>query len=243
VNSPGQIDVNGVGSLLFQSSTSAGDNRIFTQINGQTKQLLILSPTASTASTMDGRIVQSLDSFAFDDTGRVLAQLRFRGLAVPALGLWDGDAWRIVAMPNETRVGEHLLTTLPNTPRASGTRLMSGLTVANGANIVAEWQPEGWAIVVNNSTLMPNGQVANNIPALDINARGDLLFQFANGVNSMVVRRGGKLYQVHNFFRPTPQGDFLIRINSMDLRDDGTVYFLAVTEEDEVVLYEARPLF
>ena len=53
---------------------------------------------------------------------------------------------------------------------------------------------------------------------------------------------GGKFYQVHSFFRPTPQGDFLIRINSMDLRDDGTVYFLAVTEEDEVVLYEARPL-
>ena len=243
VNTPGQIDVNGAGALLFQSSTSAGDNRIFINQNGETKQLLILSATASTASTIDGRIAQSLDSFAFDDTGRVLAQLRFRGLAVPALGLWDGNAWRIVAMPNETRVGEHLLTTLPNTPRASGTRLMSGLTVANGANIVAEWQPQGWAIVVNITTEMPNGQVANSISALDINVAGDLLFQFSNGTNSLVVRRGGKLYQVHNFFRPTPQGDFLIRMNSMDLRDDGTVYFLAVTQDDEVVLYEARPLF
>jgi len=146
-------------------------------------------------------------------------------------------------MPNETRVGEHLLTTLPNTPRASGSRLMSGLTVANGSNIVAEWQPEGWATVVNISTEMPNGQVANSIGAIDINAGGDLLFQFANGVNSLAVRRGGKFYQVHNFYRPTPQGDFLLRMNSMDLRDDGTVYFLAVTQDDEVVLYEARPLF
>ena len=145
-------------------------------------------------------------------------------------------------MPNATRVGEHLLTTLPNTPRASGSRLMSGLTVANGSNIVAEWQPQGWSIVVNITYIMPNGQVANSISALDINTGGDLLFQFSNGTNSLAVRRGGKLYQVHNFFRPTPQGDFLIRMNSMDLRDDGTVYFLAVTEEDEVVLYEARPL-
>jgi len=164
------------------------------------------------------------------------------GAITVALAVWDGSAWRMAAVPNETRVGQHLLTTLPNTPRASGTKLMSGLTVENGSNIVAEWQPQGWAVVVDSSAMMPNGQVANSISALDVSTRGDLLFQFSNGVNSLVVRRGGTYYQVHSFFRPTPHGDFLIRINSMDLRDDGTVYFLAVTEEDEVVLYEGRPL-
>jgi hypothetical protein len=243
VNSPGQLDVNSQGALLFHSSTSAGDNRFFIHENGQSRQLLVLSPTATTASTIDGRIVQSFDSFAFDDNGRVLAQLRFRGLAVPTLGVWDGSRWTIAAMPNETRVGPHLVTNIPNMPRAAGTKLLAGLTVAGGSTIVAEWQGQGWAIMVNIDTMMPNGQVANSIPALDVNVGGDALFQFANGVNSMVVRRGGKLYQVHDFFRPTPQGDYLIRINSMDLRDDGTVYFLAVTSEDEVVLYEARPLF
>jgi hypothetical protein len=58
----------------------------------------------------------------------------------------------------------------------------------------------------------------------------------------MVVRRDGKFQQVHDFFRPTTQGDWLIRINAMDLRDDGTVYFLAVTATDEVVLYQASPV-
>jgi hypothetical protein len=95
---------------------------------------------------------------------------------------------------------------------------------------VAEWHSEGWAIVLNIDTMMPNRQVANSIAALDVNVRGDLLFQFANFVNSMVVRRGDKFYRVHNFVRPTPQGDYLIRINSMDLREDGTVYFPAVTD-------------
>ena len=129
------------------------------------------------------------------------------------------------------RVVDHLMRDLPTKQNA------------RGANIVAEWQPPGWATMVNISSVMPNGQVANSIGAIDINVGGDLLFQYANGVNSLVVRRGDKLYQVHNFFRPTPQGDFLIRMNSMDLRDDGTVYMLAVTQDDEVVLYEARPLF
>jgi hypothetical protein len=242
VNTPGQLDVNGSGALLFHASTSAGDDRMFVYQDGQPRQILVLSPTVATASTIEGRIVQSFDSFAFDDNGRVLAQLRFRGLAVPALGIWDGSKWTIAAMPNETRVDSQLVIGLPNLPRAAGTQLFAGLTMAGSVNVIAEWRDQGWVTVVNSDTLMPNGQVANSIAALEVNARGDLLFQFANVVNTMVVRRGASFYQVHDFLRPTADGDYFIRINAMDLRDDGTVYFLAVTAEDEVVLYEARPL-
>ena len=109
-------------------------------------------------------------------------------------------------------------------------------------NILAEWQGSSWKSLVDITTIMPNGQVANSIAAADVNTNGDVLFQFANGVNSMVVLRNGAFKQVHNFFQPTPAGEFLIRINAMDLRDDGTVYFLAVNQFDEVVLYEAKPL-
>jgi len=47
---------------------------------------------------------------------------------------------------------------------------------------------------------MPNGQNSNSVVALDVNTQGDVLFQYSNGVNSMVVRRGGKLrryYEIH----------------------------------------------
>jgi len=242
LNTPGQLDVNGSGALLFHASTSAGDNRMFVYQDGQPRQILVLSPTAATASTIDGRVVQSFDSFAFDDNSRVLAQLRFRGLAVPVLAIWDGSKWTVTATPNETRVGSQLVIGLPNLPRAAGTQLFAGLTMAGSVNVVAEWRDQGWVTIVNNATVMPNGQVANSIAALDVNTRGDLLFQFANVVNTMVVRRGASFYQVHDFLRPTAEGDYLIRINAMDLRDDGKVYFLAATAEDDVVLYEARPL-
>jgi hypothetical protein len=241
VNNPGQFDVNAQGALLFHSSTSAGDNRFFVHQDGKTTQLLVLSPTAATASAISGRTVQSFDSFAFDATGRVLAQLRFRGLTGPTLAAWDGSQWTIAAIPNETRIGSQLVTGLPNIVRASGSTLAAALTVA-GLNVVAEWTGSSWSILLNTNTVMPNGQVANSVPALDVNARGDLLFQFSNGVNSIVVRSDGKLKQVHDSFRPTAEGDFLIRILSMDLRDDGTVYFMAVNAEDEVGLYEGRRL-
>ena len=242
VNTPGQIDINGAGTILFQSSTSAGDNRIFQYQNGQAKQLLVLSATASTASSIEGHIVQSLNSFAIDDTGRVIARLQFRGPSVQGLAVWDGSAWRIAALQNETRITGRLVTGFPDLPRAGGNRLFAGITVSTGGNVVAEWQGSDWSVLVNVDTGMPNGQISNNVAALDVSTRGDLLFQFANGATSMVTRRDGKLRQVHNFNQPTPDGDWLIRINAMDLRDDGTVYFLAVTAQDEVVMYEARPV-
>jgi len=243
VNNPGQLDVNSHGAILFHSSTSAGDNRFFVHQNGKTKELLILHPNAPTASVLSGRVANSFDSFAIDDQGRVIVQLRFRNRALPTVSIWDGAAWHIAIIPGETQIGNHRITGLPNFPRASGKSLFAGLSIAAGGNVLAEWRDGTWEIAVNNSTVMPNGQVANSISTADVNTRGDALFQYANGVTTMVVRRGDKLHQVHNFFRPTADGDYLIRINSMDLRDDGTVYFLAVTSEDEVVLYQATPLF
>jgi hypothetical protein len=242
VNTPGQIDINGAGTLLFQSSTGAGDNRIFQYQGGQAKLLLVLSATAATASTIEGRTVQSLNSFAIDDTGRVIARLQFRGPSVQGIAVWDGGTWKLAALQNETRISGRTVTGFPDLPRASGNRILSGMTVSTGGNVVGEWTGSDWSILVNVDTAMPNGQVSNNVAALDVNQQGDILFQYANGVNSMVVRRGGKMRQVHNFFQPTPDGDWLIRINAMDFRDDGTVYFLAVTESDEVVMYEARPI-
>ena len=242
VNNPGQFDVNANGDLMFASSTSAGDNRLFTWINGQVKQILIYSTTATTAQTIGGNIASSFDSFALDSTGRVIAQLRFRNVALASIGIWDGNAWTIAALPNSTKVGNRTITNFPTIIRATGNHLIAGLVVDGIGNILAEWQGSSWKSLVDITTIMPNGQVANSIAAADVNTNGDVLFQFANGVNSMVVLKNGAFKQVHNFFQPTPAGEFLIRTNAMDLRDDGTVYFLAVNQFDEVVLYEAKPL-
>jgi hypothetical protein len=242
VNNPGQFDVNNNGDILFNSSTSAGDNRFFIWSNGNVRQLLIHSGTAATATTLDNRIASGFDSFALADTGRVLASLRFRNVGVPVLYLWEGDRWRLLAEPNVTQVGTHRVTGIANLHRVGGTRLFAGLTIAAGGNILAEWQGSSWSIVINNSSVMPNGQVANSIATMDTNRTGDLLFQQSNGNNFLLVRRGDQLRQVINLFRPTPEGDYLVRINAIDFRDDGTVYFLAMTVDDETVLYEAKPI-
>jgi len=245
INAPGTVDVNSRGDMLYTASTSAGDSRVFLHPSGaaEPKELLTYSTTAATASVLDGRIASSYDSFAFNDEGQVLISLRFRNVTVPILYLYDGAQWKELAVPNVTRVGPHLLTGIANLHRAGGSKLFAGLNIPNGT-ILCEWIGGRWELVVNNSTVMPSGQVATTVVTQESNRNGDLLFQHSNGGNNfLIVRRGDKLFQVLNLFRPTREGDYLARINSIDFRDDGTVYFLAGTVDDDLVLYEARPLF
>ncbi|MBI2690027.1 MAG: Ig-like domain-containing protein [Acidobacteria bacterium] len=245
VNAPGTVDVNSRGDMLYTASTSAGDSRIYLHPAGaaEPKELLIYSATAATASTLDGRIASGYDSFAFNDEGRVLISLRFRNVTIPILYTYDGANWKEIAVPNTTRVGPHLINGIANLHRAGGGKLFAGLNIPNGT-ILCEWAGDHWEIIVNNSTIMPSGQVATTVVTQESNRNGDLLFQHSNGGNNfLIVRRGEKMYQVVNLFRPTAEGDYFQRINSIDFRDDGTVYFLAGTVDDDLVLYEARPLF
>lgn len=245
-NLPSQIEVNAAGDVLLQGSTSAGDNRMYIWSSGRVTNILNLSATANTATTLDNRIVSSFDSFNLGDDGRVLASLRFRNLGVPVLYLFSGQTWTRLAEPNLTTVGPHRITGIANLHRTGSGRLFAALTIQAGGNILAEWKGAEWEILINNSSVMPHGQVATNVVNVDANRRGDLLFQHSNGGNNfLLVRRADspeRIRQVINLFRPTAEGDYLVRINAIDFRDDGTVYFLAMTSDDETVLYEATPL-
>lgn len=243
VNNPGQIEVNGRGDILFNSSTNQGDSRFFVWSNNNVSQVLAYSATAASANTIDGRIASGFDNFTIDEVGRVYATLRFRNVNVPVLYQFANQTWTRMAEANFTRIGPHLITGISSVNRPGGNRIFSALAIQAGGNILCEWKGTEWEILVNNSTVMPNGQVANSVNALEANRNGDLLFQQSNGGNDflLVRRANGTIQQVFNRFRPTAEGDYLVRFNAIDFRDDGTVYFLAMTSDDETVLYEARP--
>ncbi|MBM3763185.1 MAG: hypothetical protein FJW36_23445 [Acidobacteria bacterium] len=245
-NTPGQIEINSSGTILMQGSTSAGDNRMFLWSNGTVTNILNLSGTANTATTIDGRIVSGFDSFALADDGKVMASLRFRNVNAPVLYLYANQTWTRLVEPNLTVVGQHRITGIANLHRTGAGRLFATLSIQAGGNILAEWKGQDWEILVNNSTIMPNGQVTTSVANTESNRNGDLLFQQSNaGNNFLHVRRASepeRIRQVINLFRPTAEGDYLVRINAIDFRDDGTIYFLAMTADDETVLYEAKPL-
>jgi hypothetical protein len=242
VNAPFWVDANSRGDVFWASSTSAGDNRLYLSRDGQHQLLLTYSATAATATTLEGRIASNVGGFTLDDTGRLMASISFRNQAANTIYLWNGQTWQFLARANETQVGGQTVTAINNVLRAGGDRLFSMFQVAGARNIIAEWRGAAWEVVLNDSQVLPHGQVVNSVSLFDVNRAGDVFFQHSAGTPYLMVRKGDRYLKVANLFRPVAGGDYVIRVLGIDFRDDGTVYLLAINSEDEQVLYQARPV-
>jgi hypothetical protein len=78
---------------------------------------------------------------------------------------------------------------------------------------------------------------------LEANPNGDMVFVSAAYPSQAVYyRHNGVLSTVLTTGRPTEAGDLLVTILGLDLTQDGTVYLLAVNQNDELVLYSATPI-
>ena len=87
-----------------------------------------------------------------------------------------------------------------------------------------------------------NVSLANSIGTFDVNRSGDVFAQCNTNSQVLVVKRAGKYHYIHALNELTADGDLIIRTTEYDIRDDGTVYFLGLTVNDEYVLYQARPI-
>lgn len=244
INAPFWVDANSNGDVFWVSSTNQGDNRLYITPNSSTSHREILAySTAANTSTLDGRQVLAIDSYTIDDQARVLVNIRFRDNSNPALYLWNGQNWQALARVNETRFGNSLVGGIRNIQRAGGNRLYSLLSVAGGGDMLVDFSnPTSPQVVLRNTDTLMHGTVLNGVTFYDVNRNGDLFFFHSGGTPYLMVRRGSEQQVVHNQFRATPDGEYLIRIMGLDFRDDGTIFFLGMNADDEQVLYVGRPL-
>jgi hypothetical protein len=91
---------------------------------------------------------------------------------------------------------------------------------------------------------MPTGFPLNFVNNyLEANPNGDMVFVSSIYPSQAVYfRRNGVLSTVLTTGRPTEAGDLLVNILGLDLAADGTVYLLAINQNDELVLYSATPI-
>ena len=84
----------------------------------------------------------------------------------------------------------------------------------------------------------------DNVNTFDANTKGDVLIRVnAAGTTGLLLVSGGTVRPVVFINEPQENGDFIRNIDQIDLRDDGTIYFTALTYYDELVVYAAQPLF
>jgi hypothetical protein len=240
-NTPQNVHANSRGDLLWQASTNRGDTRLFLTASGsQPVPILTNSAYAPAETVVDGQAIIGWSDLALDDTGRVMANLRRRDNTI-ALHLYENGQWRLVAAARETLHAGSLVAALSNI-RAAGDSFYAIFNLQGIGNTLVKYRSGEWETAIAVTEVLVTGQNANSIGTYDVNRRGDIVAQCNTNYQVLVVKRAGKTHYLHMLNELTAEGDLLVRTSDFDIRDDGTVYFLAMTVLDEFVLYEARPV-
>ncbi len=239
---PYRIAANNTGGLAWEGGTDKGDTRIYlargTQVdlicsNGQS--------TDKTGAVIDGLPVYSCDDFWLDDSGRMFLRLHFQGEPAQRTYVWTEGTYQLAAQIGKTTVNGRAVLSV-NQLRAVGTHLYGVLGTDAGTSLL-EWGDSGWTTMFTPYSILPTGFYLSSVSLVEGNVNGDLIFQsYSYPSNGMYIRRGGKLATVFTNAHRTADGDFLVNLQSIDIREDGTIYLLALNELDEMVLYQATPI-
>lgn len=234
-NSPYRIAVNNAGAIAWISGTNKQDQRVYLSQNGQ-NQLV-----CQTGAAIAGETVFNCDNFYVDDLGRVVQQVRMQNDPVERTYVWNQGTWKLAVRPYQTQIAGRTVNYV-NVIRAMGSHCF-GVLGTDGGSYIVEWGDAGWTVVYGPNDTMPTGFPLNNVNFLEANPNGDIAFiSQAYPSQAVYFRRNGVLSTVLTTGRPTDAGDLLVNILGLDLGGDGTVYLLAINQNDELVFYSATPL-
>ena len=193
-------------------------------------------------AVINGDPVYSCDGFYVDDLNRVVLQARIQNDPAERTYIWNQGTWQLAVKPNQTQIGGRTVTSV-NLLRAAGPHCFAILQTDAGSYLT-EWGAAGWSILYGPNDQMPTGFLLTYLAnLLEANPNGDMVFiQQASPSQAVYYRRNGVLSTVLTTGRRTEAGDFLVNIFGVDLKQDGTIYILALNEKDELVLYSATPL-
>ncbi len=239
---PYRIAVNDTGSIAWISGTDKGDTRIYLSQGGRNQLVCVNDAAKDPASKLDGRSIFNCDDFVLDNAGRMMVRLRFQGDPLQYTYFWSQGQLTVAVTPNKTTAGNFAITGV-NLLRATGNHLLAVLQTAAGSYL-SEWTDSGWTVRYSPADAMPTGAVFNSVWShMEASSSGDLAFVSSPNAPGYGVyaQRNGALQTVLTTYLPTPDGDYIVNILSLDLRDDGTVYLLAVNQNDELVFYSATP--
>ena len=238
---PYRIAVNNNGDMAWLGSTDKNDTRLYLARGSKVDLICNNGQSADQAgAVIDGLPVFSCDDFFLDDDGRMLLRLHFQGEATQRTYGWSEGTFQLAAQLNKTQINGRTLLSV-NQIRVAGTHLYGSLNSDAGTTL-AEWVGQAWQPLYTPASKLPTGFYVANVNYLEGNRNGDIIFQSQSyPSNGVYIQRAGQLATIFTTSKRTPDGDFLVNLQALDIRDDGTVYLLALNEFDEMVFYQATP--
>jgi len=238
---PYEVRVNREGAMLTTQSTDRGDQTVaYTTPGGKTEIVITDGSVASAAISADGfGPVNGWTDAMLDERGRIGVILRNRA-GESGFFVWEGGTWKSVLRRNQSIGGLPALNFA--SVRTADSSFFFRVQAPGGGWMVCEYRDGAPTVRVGVDEVTANGVLVNTIGLYDVNSNGDVAFQYFNfGGTFIGVKRGDRFLHGYTNNQWTAEGDLLWRISDIDLRDDGSLYVLAVTVNDRLVLYRADP--
>jgi hypothetical protein len=239
---PGILAANDAGALVFAGGCDKGYSRMYLLQNGRLTLLAGNSTNPAYAVTVEGvDVITGWNDVILDANGRVAATLRFRNGLIGTYLFQDGR-WIEMATGNRTRIGNTLVSSVISLKTAAG-RIFGAFTMFGGGSTLAEYVNGSWTPLFTRDDQLPNGQLPNSIVNFDVNNNGDILMNVNIPPGAGLVLKNQRGLSMVSFTNDlTKVENQLLRYTTFDMRDDGTIYFMALDVLDRHVLFRAVPL-
>lgn len=243
MNTPFNAAVNDQKQLAFISSTNAGHNRLmFMGASGELQLLGYFNGSGPyTTAIATGGTFNNLAELAINEAGIVVANVTANG-AQGGLFLFDGAAWQTLCQLQNCTFDGEAVTSISQLKSAGN----SFCAVFNNRLQLASircWQDGAWTTAMKRGEITSDGTELNSIGTFDVNRNGDVaavLFTQGLGGPSIFVKRGDQYTTVNAALFPLDKTTFR-NVYSLDLRDDGRLFFSAMDFNDRIILYAADP--
>jgi hypothetical protein len=241
------LAANNIGTLVWSAFADAA-NRLLMLNRSEVSSLMVMGGSNPTLSPSGGSFTGLVgaggrhSAIAVDDRNRVMLYASVNG-GPSGLFLHENGRWRPAALLNVTQVSGATVSGIQGI-RAANNRFYAMLEVAGGA-VIAEYDGQVWTPLIRQIETLPDGRTLRILTRIfDVNSQGDVVFSASGPSNTIFTRTAdGKYRTVYRSPFVTDNGDRLINLIDLDLRDDGVVYFTAIDTYDRNTVYMAQPLF
>jgi len=240
---PALAAANRQGVTAVLTYTSFPSSRLLLVDNGVARLIADVGggdPQYRTASPSGGSFAATRQLWV-DDQGSVIALMDVTGGPAGIFAFAQGQ-WRPLLIVG-SKVGND---TVPAVDflRVVENQVYARYSSAGNTWSIAAQTDNGWTRRFGRGDVTPTGNSANNPGYFDVFADGQVAMAFSSaGMVGLGVQRPGEdLRAVMLGNLSTEDGDLFITVESVDVRDDGRIYFTGFTTGDRWVAYVAEPV-
>ncbi len=234
------LAVNRAGQMIFECITTANDRRVFRFVSAQLTELL----RQGSYLPVWGGDVLNWTQASLDDGGRLMMRFDVPG-GKPGYYFHNGSIWSASVVENQTQVDGQRVVELFHLQALRNKFYARFVLTApfRNAAVMESSDGQNWKVRAKTGDVLPVGPKLAFIHDFDANTNGELLISGTvefSGIPILLSQKGAQLEYVHMLSQPITDSTYLVRYDSIDIREDGSIIFSAYDASDRPVIYRLR---